>query len=97
METERTLQNSGRTYTKEETLHRRLLFANLHYNGSQADAMKRCSEQLKEVLSSDFGDDFKKEFTGLFKDQASKLYETHENWARGLKMQFDALFEKQDA
>jgi len=94
MLTERTLQNGGRTYTKEEALHRRLLFANLHYNGSPTDAMNRCSEQLKEILSSELGDDFKKEFTALFKDQASKLYETHENWAKGLKIQFDSLFIK---
>ncbi len=93
METEKTLQNGGRTYTKEELLYRRLLFANLHYNGNGPDAMKRCTELLDEVLKSDLGEDFKKELTNLFKDQASKLYETHENWAKGLKTQFDSALE----
>ncbi len=89
MYTEKTLQNGGRTYTNEEKLHRRLLFSNLHYNGSQNDAMKKCCEHLKEVLESNLSDDFKTDFKATFKDQASKLYETHENWARSLKSQYD--------
>jgi hypothetical protein len=85
-----------REYTKEEELYRRLFFANLHYNGNSTDAMDRCTKLLDEVMSSELSEDFKLHFEGLWKDQASKLYETHENWAKGLRMKFDgALAEKE--
>lgn len=83
----------GRELTKEEELYRRLLFANLHYDGDAPKALQRCSELLSEVRQSNLGEDFKYKFEGLFKDQASKLYETHFNWGHGLKTRFDALFE----
>lgn len=78
-----------RDYTKEEELYRRLFFANQHYNGSSTDAMDRNAKLLNEVMTSDLQEDFKLHFEALWKDQASKLYETHENWAKGLRMKFD--------
>jgi hypothetical protein len=83
------------TLTPEETLYRRLLFAYLHYDGDSTKALKRSSELLNEVREhKTLSSEYKKQFENLFKDQASKLYETHENWAKGLKLQFDGLFEK---
>lgn len=79
--------------TQEETLYRRLFFAYLHYDGDSAKAWEKSSELLKEVRENkNLSTEFKKDFEYLFKDQASKLYETHENWAKGLKMKFDNLF-----
>lgn len=82
----------GRELSREEELYERLLWANLHYDGDGPKALERCSDLLKEVRQSDLKEDFKQAFESLFKDQASKLYETHFNWARGLKMRFDNLF-----
>ena len=86
-----------RDYTKEEMLYRRLFFANQHYNGSSADAMEKNVELLHEVMDSDLQEDFKLYFEALWKDQVSKLYETHENWAKGLRMRFDTALAKKEA
>ena len=80
--------------TPEETLYRRLLFAYLHYDGDSPKALEKSSELLKEVREhKTLSSEYKKSFEGLFKDQASKLYEIHQNRAKGLKMKFDDLFE----
>ena len=86
-----------RDYTKEEELYRRLFFANQHYNGSSTDAMDRNAKLLNEVMTSDLQEDFKLHFEKLWKDQASKLYETHENWAKGLRMKFERALEEKEA
>ena len=83
-----------REYTKEEELYRRLFFANQHYNGNSTDAMERNRKLLKEVMASDLQEDFKLHFKSLWEDQASKLFETHENWAKGLRNMFDRALEE---
>lgn len=82
-----------REYTKEEALYRRLFFANQHYNGKSTDAMDRNANLLNEVMTSDLQEDFKLHFESLWKDQASKLYDTHFNYYKGLKMKFDLALE----
>lgn len=85
---------SNLPYQHVEQQYRKLLFAYLHYDGDAPKAMEKCSELLLEVRESDsLSPAFKKDFESLFKDQVSKLYETHENWAKGLRFKFDALFE----
>jgi len=79
----------NREYTKEELLYRRLFYAYLHYDGSSTEAFKRCEELLKEVMESDLQNDFKEHFKSLWKDQTSKLYETHQNYFEGLKRKFE--------
>lgn len=82
-----------REYTKEEELYRRLFFSNQHYNGKSTDAMDRNAKLLNEVMISDLQEDFKLHFESLWKDQASKLYDTHFNYYKGLKMKFDLALE----
>jgi len=82
--------------TGEEKLYWKLMFANLHYNGDSAEAMKRCSELLDEAMKSEtLSDSFKKEYLYLFKDQASKLYEVHEMKAKRLKEMWEDALNKQ--
>ena len=82
-------------YKKDrESLFTRLLWANLHYDGDSSKAMDRCAKLLDEVLNdTELSDLYKKTFLDLWKDQASKLYESHGNYEKGLKMKFDMSLE----
>lgn len=80
-----------REFTLEEKLYRNLLFAYLHYDGDHIKAMDKCVALHTEVMNSDLDDDFKKYFQGLWKDQVSKLYEIHQNYASGLLKRFEMV------
>jgi len=85
-----------RKLTEEEKFYNEMMFLALHYrNGSDKTlAIKKCSALLDRVMKSDLPDDFKKYYKYLFSDQASKIHETHENWAKTLKRLFEGTVNK---